>query len=400
MKTTTLFLSAVLVSIATTAVAQPKHFYLTYSGDPVNSIDINFFLERESDGVTVHVDTESRGGKVAEYKNTIDATYTQSLIELVDRRALYVVALKNLKPNTEYYFVAGSPKYGYGKERKFRTLAGGNAPIRFVNGGDMGTSNRARALSKLAGMEDPDFAVIGGDIAYADGLLGGAAKWDAWLDNWDELMVTTDGRMIPIVTAIGNHEANRFVSDDLEMKSPWYVALFGRQGDDIYYARRFGDNLVFFLLDTGHIYELDGVQAAWLDQALAAHTDVKYTFAVYHIPLYPADRPLDSTYPTLGRTHWGPLFDKYGLTIGFEHHEHVLKRSKPLKGNQIDPDGTVYIGDGNWGTDTGQVDPKPRWYNVVEASVAHFWVVDVTDEGITLKAIDEHGAVADRYEMK
>jgi hypothetical protein len=393
-------LLALALLLVPAAYAQPMHVYLTYSDDPATSMDINFFVEREVPEVTVYLDTESRGGDITKYKHFRDATYTKSMIELVDRRALYVVALKDLKPNTDYYFVAGDPKYGYGKERKFRTLAGGDAPVRFVNGGDMGASDRARALLEYAGKENPDFAVIGGDIAYVNGLLGGYVTWDAWLKNWDELMVTTDGRMIPIVTAIGNHEVNRYESDDPEVKSPWYIGLFGRQGEEVYYSRKFGDNIAFILLDSGHHNEHAGEQAAWLERELAAHADVKYTFAAYHVPLYPAHRPYEGEYSKRGRTHWAPLFDRYGLTIGFEHHDHVLKRSKPLKGNQVDPSGTVYIGDGTWGTNPRTIDPEPRWYNEVEGSIAHFWVIDATNEGLAFKAIDENGDVVDTYAMK
>ncbi|NUM53567.1 MAG: metallophosphoesterase family protein [Candidatus Hydrogenedentes bacterium] len=391
---------SVLVWAALASQAEPLHVYLTYSGAPETSIDINV-LEREKVAapVDVYYDTEPRGGDAKAYTNKITAGYVQSTMELSDRRALYVAPLKDLKPGTTYYFVGGEAKYGMSTERKFRTLPGGDAPFRFVNGGDMGADGLVIPLLTLAGKENPDFGIVGGDIAYVNGLLGGFATWDKWLDNWDQLMVTTDGRMIPIVTAIGNHEVNRYESTEFSMTSPWYMGLFGRQGRNVFHTKKVGDNAVFFLLDSGHLEPHDGKQTAWLKQELEQHKDVKYKFAAYHVPLYPAHRPYDGGGSKLGREHWGPLFDEYNLTLGMEHHDHVFKRSKPLKDGKVVKKGTVYIGDGCFGREARVIDPQVRWYNRVEKSAAHFWVVDVSKRGLKLRAIDDKGAEIDRFSL-
>ena len=58
------------------------------------------------------------------------------------------------------------------------------------------------------------------------------------------------------------------------------------------------------------------------------------------------------------------------------------------------------VGDGNFGTDPRTVDETPRWYNEVEASIQHFWVVDVTKDGIALKAVGADGTVLDSFTTK
>lgn len=392
------FLSLTLV-LGWPSWAEPLHVYLTYSDSPETTIDVNILQRDKVESVDVHFDTRSREAKVDTYRHHIKAEYRQSLMELSDRRALYVARLTGLKPGETYYFVAGEAKYGLSKERKFRTLPGGNHPFRFVNGGDMGPDGLAIPLQTLAGKEDPDFALIGGDLAYVNGLLGGFATWDKWLDNWDNLMVTTDGRMVPIVAAIGNHEVNRYASENDELRAPWYIGLFGRQGEDLYYSRRVGENAVFFILDSGHLNPHAGPQTDWLQQELEKYKDVKYKFAAYHVPLYPAHRPFEGMGSQMGRTHWGPLFDRYGLTAAFEHHDHVFKRSKPIKGGEVVEQGTIYVGDGCFGRAPRTIDPQVRWYNEKEKAVAHFWVVDVTKKGIRFKAIDHTGATIDAFEL-
>ena len=379
--------------------AEPLHTYLTYSDDPATSIDINLWVKDKVPGVAVYLDTVSHGGELGQYPQHIMAPYRQTVLEILDGRAMYVADLKGLKPGTTYYFVAGDEKNGYTKERSFRTLAGGAAPLRFIAGGDMGESKRTEKLLKLAGQQDPDFGVIGGDIPYSNGLLAEYGDWTQWFANWDKYMVGSDGRMIPIVAAIGNHEVNHYETDNPELRSPDYLSLFGGQGKHPYYSRKFGDNVIFFLLDSGHLTPHAGAQTDWLAQEMETYKDVKYKFASYHVPLYPTHRPYDGKGSQDGRTYWGPLFDKYGLTVGFEQHDHVFKRSKPLKGNQVVDKGTVYVGDGAFGVDPRETDPQPRWYNLKEGSIAHFWVVDVRTEGVSLKAIDEDGGTADAFTL-
>ncbi len=381
--------------------AEPKHVYLTYSGAPETSIDINvMLLDKVSAPVDVYYDTEPRDGDVNAYKHHVTATYVPTTMEMSDRRTVHVAALKDLKPGTVYYFVAGEAKYGMTKERKFRTLPGGDKPFRFIDGGDMGVDGLVVPLLTLAAKEDPDFGLIGGDIAYENGLLAGAVTWSQWLTNWDQLMVTSDGRMVPIITAIGNHEVNRYESPDFAQRSPWYMGTFGRQGSDVFHAKKIGDNAVFYLLDSGHLEPHDGKQAAWLKQQLEANKDVKFKFAAYHVPLYPAHRPYDGAGSKLGRDHWAPLFDEYSLTMAMEHHDHVFKRSQMLKGGKVvKKGGTVYIGDGCFGRGPRPVDPQVRWYNKKEQSVAHYWVVDVSKKGLKLRAVDDKGTELDKFSL-
>lgn len=379
--------------------AQPLHTYLTYSDDPATTIDINLVIKEKVPGVSVYFDTKSRDGERDKYANHAMAAYYQTTLEILDRRACYMACLKDLKPGETYYFVAGDEENGFTKERSFRTLRGGDAPLRFINGGDMGTSPRTEKLLKLAGEVDPEFGVIGGDIPYSNGLLAEYGDWEKWFANWDKYMVGKDGRMIPIVAAIGNHEVNRYESENFELRSPDYYSLLGRQGDMPYFSRKFGDNVVFFLLDSGHLCPHEGTQTTWLEQEFEKYRDVKWKFAAYHVPLYPTYRPYDGEGSKKGRTYWGPLFDKYGLTVGFEHHDHVFKRTKPIKGEQVVDKGTIYVGDGAFGVDPRKFQDEQRPYDEKRGSIAHFWVVDVTSKKVSLKAIDEDGKTIDSFDL-
>jgi hypothetical protein len=124
-----------------------------------------------------------------------------------------------------------------------------------------------------------------------------------------------------------------------------------------------------------------------------------HQFAAYHVPLYPAHRPFDGDLSVRGRMYWAPLFDAYTLDSAFEHHDHVFKRSKPIRGGRISEGGTVYVGDGCFGHETRSVDPHPRWYNEKEKSVRHFWVVDVSRDELRFEAIDMSGRTIDSFSL-
>ena len=83
-----------------------------------------------------------------------------------------------------------------------------------------------------------------------------------------------------------------------------------------------------------------------------------------------------------------------------EHHDHVLKRTKPLKGGKVAEAGTVFIGDGCFGRGAREIDPEPRWYNEIEGSIPHFWVVDVADSGLDFRAIDHEGGTRDQFSLR
>ncbi len=389
---------AVAFGLAFGAIAQPRHIYLTYSGDPATSMDINFHSDGEQSDAKVFWDTESRDGKRRQYTNQTDATST--VFEgLRVERTVHTGNLSGLQPNTTYYFIAGNRKAGYSEERSFRTIPNDGSPIRFITGGDMGVTRAAIKLMEESAKLDPYFAVIGGDIAYANGEFYAYRTWDAWLRNWENSMVTPDGHMIPVIAAIGNHETNDIESPDPATMAPFFYAYFGQQAGRTYFDMQFGPNLAILALDTGHVVA-HADQTEWISQTLAKLKDVPYRYTVYHVPLYPSHREFEGDYSARGRKHWAPIFDDHKLTGSFENHDHVLKRTHPIKGNKIDPAGTVYFGDGSFGRDPRTVDDKRRWYEDIAKAVFHFWVVDVASDGVTYAAINEIGETLDMYETK
>ena len=59
-------------------------------------------------------------------------------------------------------------------------------------------------MNMRAWTEDPLFALLGGDLAYANGI--DKQKLIELVDSWSKYARSTSGDLIPMIVVIGNHE--------------------------------------------------------------------------------------------------------------------------------------------------------------------------------------------------
>ncbi len=389
-------LGAILASfIAFHASAAPRHVYLTWQGDTSRTMTVNYQTFAPTEASTVYFDTQSRQGQQSDYRHQA-VGHSHQIPGLADGRRIHWVELQKLTPGRTYYFIAGDSMNGFTEERKFRTVPDGAGRLRFVTGGDMGVGPDVALLLQQAARLSPDFGVVGGDLAYANDVLTNYARWDVWLDHWATNMVTPAGYTVPMVLGIGNHETKSRMPPALT-NAQFYFRYFAQDRERSYHARTFGKNLLILLLDTDHVSPHDGEQAAWLDAQLTAHRHVPHRIAVYHVPLYPSHRAYDGSSSVKGRQTWLPIFDKHRLPVAFENHDHTFKRTHRLRNDRLDPQGTLYLGDGCWGMGARTVGAERHWYEAKAASLQHFWQVDVSRTRIEYRAINKDGQVFDVY---
>jgi len=242
------------------------------------------------------------------------------------------------------------------------------------------------------------FAVVGGDLGYDNGRSVETSL--AFIRNYSKHMVGRDGRLIPLVACIGNHEVDGGYNKP-RAKAPFFYALFdGLYPEAGYAALDFGDYLSLVLLDTNHTTPIGGEQAEWLEKTLKARADHPNMVVVNHVPAYPSYRNPEGKDGKQGtgegnRKHWVPLFEKYRVPVVLEHHDHTFKRTKPLLGGAADDNGVLYLGDGSWG----------RLRNPKTPDALHFMAASSRDYHLSLHrvqgaerfhlALDEFGRVMD-----
>ncbi|MFQ5962502.1 MAG: metallophosphoesterase family protein, partial [Candidatus Methylomirabilales bacterium] len=245
---------------------------------------------------------------------------------------------------------------------------------------------------RLVAKQDPMFTVIGGDIAYANGEARLVKRWYRWLAGWKKYMVTSDGRLIPLVVAIGNHEVRGQFGQTPD-QAPYFYKLFALPDKRSYRVLDFGRYMSLVLLDSGHTHAIDGEQTDWLRRTLADRQELPHLFAIYHVPAYPSVRNFDNGVSAKIREHWVPLFEQFGVDVAFEHHDHVYKRTHGIRAGKVDPRGVLYLGDGAWGAMLRR--PRDRWYLAKTASKRHFSLVTV-GQSRSFLAIDSEGQIFDR----
>lgn len=310
---------------------------------------------------------------------------------------LFEAKVSGLSPGREYEYVLRAE----GRQvRKgwFRTApARLNRSLKFVTGGDMDLSG-AIPISKVAGKQDPLFALVGGDLAYANGES--AYNWYVWLDDWYEFLVSPDGRSIPIIAGIGNHEMKglRIRKQD----APYYFSLFDLPNGESNFTVDFGNYMSIVLLDSNHAQRVKS-QNLWLNLQLSTRDKVPHLFAMYHRPAWGT-----GVKRNIGdiQDDWSPLFEKYGVDCVFENDHHVYKRSKKLKdGLPNEAEGVLYIGDGAWGrgtrpiTDRGLDRVGARQYLETWQSINHLIAVTIDPNGMKhYRAMSEGSNVFDSYD--
>jgi hypothetical protein len=303
--------------------------------------------------------------------------------------------LTGLTPGADYEFRIGkqSPTY------RFRTMpAKTTNALQFITGGDCGVNVHAVANNIQAARQDPMFAVVGGDLGYDNGKSVEISL--AFLRNYSKHMVGRGGRLIPMITCIGNHEVDGGYGKP-RGKAPFFYALFdGLFPETGYNTLDFGDYLSLVLLDTGHTSKIGGDQADWLEKTLAARKDHPHVMVVNHVPAYPSFRNAEGVNGKAGtgeenRKHWVPLFEKYRVPVVLEHHDHTFKRTKPLLGGTEDANGVLYLGDGSWGRLRAPQAPEKLKYLAAASNEYHLSLHRIQGEERFHLALDENGRVMD-----
>ncbi len=319
-------------------------YRLVITDDPATTMTIGW-NQISGHSVAVFYGEEDHGQDFMAYEN----------YQLPDRTVAfksmnkYFVRLKNLKPNTAYYFVVYDSE-GVSERFWFKTLPDDpTIPLSIIAGGDSRRSGAATTPHEpriqsniIVKTIRPHFVAFGGD--YTDKDTDG--QWITWMDDW-QYTIGDDGRMTPILATRGNHERSNTIVTN----------LFDVRQDDVYYALNFGGSLIrFYTLNV--MIPVAGDQTQWLAQDLEENQAATvWKLAQYHYPIAPHQS--GKSFKTGQYVHWAPLFYKHQMQLVIECDSHIAKNSWPIKPSE-DPEnevgfvrdderGTYYTGEGSWG---------------------------------------------------
>jgi hypothetical protein len=375
-------------AFAAEAKFEPQSTLLTWQRDPTTTMTIQW------------IGTEEEGkDRPIWYAKLGSMEWKSAICEVREfpspKYKVYRTELTGLEPGGEYSFRIGLDS----KERRFRTMpTKPTNTLQFVSGGDAGAGNAARETNELAAKQDPMFVVLGGDLAYENGMIAG--NFLQFLKNYSDQLIDSEGRSIPMLACLGNHEVRGGYSTSRK-SAPFFYAMFdGLFADNGFGSIDFGDYMSIILLDSNHTTPIKGEQTSWLEKQLREREECPNVFVFYHVPSYPSVRPvnLDDMEKGTGsdsRKHWVPLFERFNVDAVFEHHDHAYKRTHPLLDGLVDPNGVPYLGDGSWGKLRRPVSPEDRPYLKVVDEAYHMSLHRIEGAERFHVALSDHGKVVD-----
>jgi len=346
----------------------PKGIRLTFINSFNESVIISWFTQKNATNPNVIYSLEPDLSSSVEIKPNIT--------ELSISTYFYSVELKNLAPNTTYYYQVLSDNINKREILNFTTMADFDTDhVRFLVYGDSRTNRNERSVLSKKIMEyfreDFDFTIHSGDIVE-NGIL--QDQWNNYFIDTEALNAFKQGIYVE-----GNHEGG----DNTEMYNniPMPNTAINR-----YYSFSYGDVGYVILNSNKDDDNYNDDQTDWLNQTLIQLSQKNtFNFAFLHHPLLDATRSF-----SYHRLKWKPLFDKYNVSIIFCGHNHFYERSYPMTNsttlefdkselyNYENLNNSIYIISGGAGAPLYSV----NGYNFIANTnrTYHFVLVDVKKE--------------------
>jgi len=327
-----------------------------------------------------------------------NADFPYSRIIGISRWSLLRVRWVGLEAGKEYLF-----RVGDSPAQKFSTAPHRiESVVKFAEGGDVDVLEASSNMIRVAARQDPLFISVGGDLAYGDGQ-DVVREIEFW-EQWNLAARAPNGRVIPFVAGIGNHEVKGgYVQagetfEQMRKRAPFFYALFGglyRKAEPV--ALDFGDYLSLLLMDSGHVLRISS-QTEWLKNNLEKRKSVPWVFASWHVPAFPSFRTWKHQKEIVEvREKWVPVLEGSTVTAVFNHHDHNLQRveSEGKWGRKI-----PFLGNGALGVEARpQKCPESQKLSKAFSQSDYVNVVQLRADGATIRSLGPKGEELDRVEF-
>ena len=255
------------------------------------------------------------------------------------------VVFENLKPNTLYAYRVGFAE-NWSEWIQFKTANDTYSPTQFVYFGDAQNDilNHWSRVIRMAYKTAPDASFV----IHAGDLVDSAHKDNEWAQ-WFKAGGFIHSQW-PAIPVVGNHEFQRF--DGYEGTLPRRLSIQWRPQftlpveenldeklHETVYSVEYQDILVLVLNSTGHLEE----QTEYIREKLT-NSDAKWKIVTNHHSVFSPAEGRDFEY---ARKVWKPMFEKYGVDLVLNGHDHTYARGHtPVKSQNVNESGifkTLYV---------------------------------------------------------
>lgn len=281
-----------------------------------------------------------------------------------------------------------------------------------------------RSITSMIAAYDSDLVIFNGDTIQCWGSESSGAQnsWALFLTIMGGDMVNTEGYMIPMVFAIGNHDLWPYTLTGRDMWEPEvppnnHLRFFHTLWDDTDHNYHYGyghltcgDWLLLIFVSTDHTVRMS-TQIPFLEGLYARFGNrFKYVLPVQHIIPYPPYRALGtSEVSRLLKVDAHRIYQKFGVKFISSAHDHVWCITEPIfiaenvydvteSDSQVvqpdNPQSIRYVGSGACHSSTlRQPGSGNRWWIDEMAGVQNFWYIDFGSGAMEATGIDHHGTV-------
>lgn len=388
----------------------PDRIILTFNGDPSTKRAVTWrtdlSVEKSEAQIAVAGINSSFTNEASSY---IASTEKFDLGLYKSNKSLIVnyhsVVFENLKPNTLYAYRVGSTE-NWSEWIQFKTANTDYNPTQFVYFGDAQNDilNHWSRVIRMAYQTAPNasFVIHAGDLvdtAHKD------SEWAQWFKAGG--FIHSQWTAIPVV---GNHEFSRMdgyggvkprrlsIQWRPQFNLPVEQTLDSKLHETVYTVE-YQDILIVVLNSTGHLEE----QTEYIKEKLR-NSNAKWKIVTCHHSVFSPAEGRDFEY---ARKIWKPLFDKYGVDLVLNGHDHTYARGHiPVKSSNISQSGnikTLYItsvsGPKQYDLDREQIkNYESDGYNAVKfgEQTQFFQVISIENDKLIYSAYTTLGTLYDK----
>lgn len=380
----------------------PEHIILTWKNDPESSQAITWRSEKPLDHPIVELYKSSSSPIESSVK--IPFSLDSSKVSLADQGTWYYYSanFESLNAGITYSYRVGDLNSEMSPWMDFKTPKekGG---LRFLYLGDIQNeiSNWGTRTIRAAYQHSPHsaFMLFAGDCVN-DGHQN--SQWEEWFDALGFIPT-----QMPIVPVTGNHEYDELPGSDEESLSAFWQSQFelplnGPKGleESVYYYDIQSTRIIILNSLMALQSEEDlSYQTEWLEKVLQENPQ-EWTIISYHHPLFSSRDGNHGQYPEL-RDAWQPKFEKYGVDLVLQGHDHMYGRSSKLSKTLEIPTGQagpVYIvsvaGPKMYGIKKGE-----RWMERAAVNTQLFQEISIENNKLEFRAFTVEGELYDSFDL-
>jgi hypothetical protein len=306
----------------------PDRIILTPTTTPDTSQRVTWRAEAPADTAQAQIlESPKALGQVAPAAGAVTTVPAQSSTavetSLGYASTYHMAEFANLKPDTRYTYRVGDGT-NWSEWIDFTTAAGGFQPFSFIYYGDAQNyiDTAVPRVFRQAFADRPQAKAIvnAGDLIDS---ANSEEQWGQWYKAGGFIDSQINNLSIP-----GNHEYS-----GLNLSSFWapqfpYPENGPAWGDNpaldrtAYYVDYQGVRFIGLNSNVQSIPDVMSAQTAWLEGLLKDNPN-KWTVVTFHHPVYSTAAGRNN--PII-RARWGPLFEKYGVDLVLQGHDHTYGR--------------------------------------------------------------------------